>query len=380
MKIKILSIVFIIMFFPVILNGCKKNKAEISEPVQTAKTSLGIKYAKNFSIVYMENDIKLVTDSAGSQMLLVPKGTEVPSGYNNAVLIETPIENSMYTSTTFIGFLSALEDDSLYDSITIVCTPLENWTNPKIIERFKEGETHFIDHGQTSVGSIEEIIKINPGIVFIGNDDVQDMQLRNLLDEVSIKQATILEWTEEGPNAYLEWIKFFAAFFNIDREADRIFEAKLAELDELYKLADNAAEKPSVAYAVIWRGAVYTQPGNSAFARQIERAGGTYALKELDGTGGITISMEEFFNRCRNADIVIYGSLPQYLPDKSFLLETEPLMAEFSAFRNDRIYIFDQGYFMNNIKVIERFTDLISIIQPSLFPGRELVMYQKLFP
>jgi iron complex transport system substrate-binding protein len=229
-----------------------------------------------------------------------------------------------------------------------------------------------------AVGDIEEIIKINPGFVFTSGNDDSDMQLRNLLDQVNIKHTTLLEWTEDGNAAYLEWIKFFAAFFNLDEEADRIFEAKLARLDELYEKAANASNKPAVAYGMIWSGIVYTQPGNSTLARQIERAGGIYALKGLEGSGSVTITMEEFLNQCRDSDIIIYGSLPQYCPDKVFLLETEPLMAEFRAFKNDSIYIFQQGYYMNNAKVVEKFEDMVFLFHPELLSGHEMLFYQKL--
>jgi ABC-type Fe3+-hydroxamate transport system substrate-binding protein len=53
-------------------------------------------------------------------------------------------------------------------------------------------------------------------------------------------------------------------------------------------------------------------------------------------------------------------------------------MAEFHAFKNDAIYIFKQDYYMNNGKVVEKFEDMVSIFHPELFPGRELLFYQKL--
>jgi iron complex transport system substrate-binding protein len=380
MKEKILSALLMTLLLTGVFSGCSKNNTMQRSPAVPSgvKNELGIKYARNFNIDYLGNGVKLVTDSDRNRLLLVPKGVSAPSGYNDAVLVETPITSALYTSTTYVGFLGVLDVDSLYDSVTAVCTPEEDWTTPQILKRFKDGTTRFINHSQMSVGDIEEIIKINPGFVFSGGNDDSDMQLRNLLDQVNIKHTTLLEWTEDGNAAYLEWIKFFAAFFNLDEEADRIFEAKLARLNELYEKAANASNKPTMAYGMIWSGIVYTQPGNSTLARQIERAGGIYALTGLKGSGSVTITMEEFLNQCRDSDIIIYGSLPQYCPDKVFLLETEPLMAEFRAFKNDSIYIFQQGYYMNNAKVVEKFEDMVFIFHPELFSGHEMLFYQKL--
>jgi iron complex transport system substrate-binding protein len=366
------AILLALIFF-----GCTKNNTSERSTAVSTEAKLGIKYAQNFNIDYLENGVKLVTDSDRNRLLLVPKGVKAPSGYSGAVVIETPITSALYTSTTYVGFLGALETDSVYDSVTAVCTTEEEWTTPQILARFRNGKTHYINHGLTAVGDIEEIIKTGAGFAFTAGNDDSDMRLRNLLDAVNIKHTTLLEWTEEG-TAYLEWLKFFAAFFNFDEEADRIFEGKLARLDELYEKASLTSNRPTVAYGVIWSGNVYTQAGDSALALQIERAGGIYALKGLAGSGNVTISMEEFIKKCRDSDIIIYGSSPQYCPDKAFLLETEPLMAEFRAFKNNNIYVYDLGYYMNNAKVVEKFEDMVSIFHPELFPGRELVMYNKL--
>jgi len=380
MRKKIITVLSVAIILGLIFLSCTKNNTPVrSTAIQSgAKPELGIKYAQNFNIDYLGNGVKLVTDSDRNKLLLVPKGVTAPSGYNDAVLIETPIAGALFTSTTYVGFLGALETDSVYDSVAAVCTPEEEWTTPQILARFRNGTTRYINHGLTAVGDIEEIIKTGAGFAFTAGNDDSDMRLRNLLDEVNIKHVTLLEWTEEGNVAYLEWIKFFAAFFNLDEEADRIFEGKLARLDELYEKASLVSNIPTVAYGVIWSGMVFTQAGDSTLALQIEKAGGYYALKGLEGTGNVTITMEEFMKQCRDSDIIIYGSSPQYCPDKAFLLETEPLMAEFRAFKNDNIYVYDLGYYMNNAKVVEKFEDMVSIFHPELFPERELVMYKKL--
>jgi len=378
MKKKVLMVLPVALLVVLVFFGCTKNNTPQKSTAVSPGVKLGIKYAQNFSIDYLGNGVKLVTDSDKNKLLLVPKGVTAPSGYNDAVLIETPIANALYTSTTYVGLLGALENDSVYDSVTAVCSPIEDWTTPQILARFRNGTTHFINHSQMAVGDIEEIVKTGTSFAFTGGNDDSDMRLRSLMDEVNIKHTTLLEWMEDGNPAYLEWIKFFAAFFNLDEEADRIFESKLARLDELYEKAAKVSNKPTVVYGMIWGGTVYTQAGDSTLAQQFEKAGGTYAIKSLEGSGSITITMEEFLKHCRDTDIIIYGSLPQYCPDKAFLLETEPLMAEFRAFKNNNIYIFDQGYYMNSAKVVEKFEDMVSIFHPELFPGRQLVMYMKL--
>ena len=362
--------------------GCAGNNTPAGSPASLSKseTGLGIKYARHFNIDYLDDGVKLVTDSAGSRLLLVPEGVNAPPGYAGAVQIKTPISRAMYSSTVYVGFLGALENDSLYDSVIAVCTPEEYWTTPQILERFKKGLIHYVLCGNTTVVNIEEVAGIKPSFVFTGgSNDASDRQFRSLLSELNIKHAVVMTGNEEGHAGALEWIKFFAAFFNLDKEADRIFEAKLAQLDELYEKAANVSDRPTVAYGLIWRGLVYSQTGSSTAAQQIEKAGGIYVFKDIEGpTDSVIITMEEFLNKGRDADILIYGSLSQYTPNKAFLLGTEPLMAEFKAFKNNKVYIFDQGYYMNSDKVVEKFMDMVSIFHPEMFPGHKLTLYRKL--
>jgi len=381
MKIKVLSALLAVMLQAGIFAGCGGNNTQAGSPsvLREAGTRLGIKYARNFNIDYLDGGVKLVTDSNGDKLLLVPKGTNVPSGHGDAALVETPIKKAVYISTTHVGLLGALEDDSLYDSVAGVCTPEEQWTTPQVLERFRNGTTNYLQCSQASAGNIEEIVKIRPDFVFTdGGKDAFSVRLRNLLDEVNIRYAALLDWAENGNAESLEWIKFFAAFFNLDEEADRIFETRLARLNELYEKVSNVSHKPTVAYGHIVNGVFYTHGRNSTLVHHIEMAGGSYVFKEFDDSLNVRITREEFLNKCRNVDIIIYGSQPQYCPDKAFLLETEPLMTEFSAFNNDKIYTFEQGYYMNSAKVVEKFTDMVSIIHPELFPGHKLSLYRKL--
>jgi iron complex transport system substrate-binding protein len=178
----------------------------------------------------------------------------------------------------------------------------------------------------------------------------------------------------------LEWIKFFGAFYNRDAEAERIFEDYIARLEELQaKLAEIPdSERPTVAYGMVWEGTVYTQAGDSSLAVAIEQAGGKYALPDLTGGGSVTLTMEEFVDKCRDADILIYGSMAEYMPDKAALIAADPLFAEFKAVQSGDVYVFSKGYYMNGAKVIEKFEDQAAIFQPSLMPNHSFIFYSKL--
>jgi ABC-type Fe3+-hydroxamate transport system substrate-binding protein len=225
---------------------------------------------------------------------------------------------------------------------------------------------------------IESVISLTPDMVFVDLTYDTGVQLVTMLDEVGINYAIVNEWTEEGALQQMEWIKFFAAFLDLDTLADEVFTANAEYMQELEDLVSEvpADSRPKVAYCTVYNGVVYTVPGNSTFAGDIERAGGIYAMSDLQGDGVVEVSMEEFLSSCRDADIIIYGS--RFCPDKAYLLETEPLFAEFDAFQNDQIFAYSRDYYMNSAKIVEKYEDLVSICQPSILLDHELVMYIRL--
>lgn len=346
---------------------------------EASETELGIKYAELYNIEYLENDVKLVTDGDGNQILLVPEEAEVPEGYD-AMVVTTPIKHAIFTSTTHIGLLGALNDESLYDTIAAVTTDKDSWTTPQIVERMESGTIAYVAQDHWTAGNIEEIVEIEPDVVFVSGGDEAAVQLCAQLKEVGIPYIVIAEWMESTGEGQLEWLKLFGACYNLDEETDAIFEGKLERMAELKDLTAEIAEedRPVVVLGMVYDGIVYTQGADSTTAKNIEAAGGVYALSDLEGEGSVQIGMEEFVEQAKDADILIYSSLITYSPDKVYLEGMEPLLAEFNAFKNDTIYVYGQGYYMNSAAVDEKFEDLVAIIHPELMEDYELLHYVKL--
>ena len=136
------------------------------------------------------------------------------------------------------------------------------------------------------------------------------------------------------------------------------------------------ADRPVVAFGMVFDGIVYTQSSSSSIAKQLDRAGAVYALQDLEGDGVVQLGMEEFLDKCRDADILIYDSLPMYM--QGTLLDENPLFAEFKAYQNQRVYTMDNGYYMNSAKVVEKFEDLLAMCHPDLAEGHVFTVYQPL--
>lgn len=347
-------------------------------PSTPAPQGLRIKNARNFDIQYLADGVKLLTDSAGRELLLVPRGASAPEGHEDAVQVATPLTKAMFTSTSHVGFLESLGDEGLYSSIAALTTEESQWTNQAVLDGFSSGQITYIAQDTWTAGDVESIVTVAPDLVFLDTSREEGAALAGMLDQVGIPYVVVTEWSESGTEAYLEWLKFFAAFYDLDQEASDLYDAKTAHLEELYAQAAAIPEeeRPVVAFGMVFSGIVYTQAGNSTIAQQLERAGAVYALKDLEGDGAVQIGMEEFLDKCKDADVLIYDSLPQYM--MGTLLDEDPLFAEFKAYQDGRVFTMDNGYYMKSAQVVEKFEDILAICHPELEEGHVFSVYQPL--
>lgn len=348
---------------------------EPAEPVPTTK----IDHAIAFSIEYLRKNVKLVIDSWGRELLLVPRGTAAPAGYENTLRVFTPVRRVMFTSPASVGFLKDLEDYGVYSSIAALTWDGPPYTVPALDEGFAGEQIIYISPESWAEGDIEAIIAAKPDIVFLGSTS-EDAALAVLLEEAGIPYAAAAAESVSTPlelpvsETYLEWVKFFGAFYNLDEEAGDVYEALLKDLEQLYTETSSIPEarKPTAAVVSGYDGTVTVPAGNADIAYLLKKAGAVYVLADEAGGGSVQLEMEEFAERCREADILICTSQPS----ADFL--TDPLLAECKAFQGNRVFTADSGYQMKKTRVADELEDLIAICHPELREGYELAMYRSL--
>jgi iron complex transport system substrate-binding protein len=355
--------------------GCVK----VRVPVSADGGTTGLMYATHFSIERLDGGAKLVTDFDGRRCLLVPEGVETPKVAAD-MIVRTPVKRAFFMSATQAGFLDALGDESLFDSIIAVTVPADDWVIRPVAEGLRSGRIKYIAQNSAGAQDIETVVGLKPDIIFAGVMAPGSDDTFAQFDEAGLPYAVTGEWLEDTNIAAFEWIKFIAAFYNKDDEADAVFEHRLGRLEELIELAASIPEggRPVVASGLIYNGVAYTQGGDSVMAGEWWKAGGRYFLPEGSGDGQLRLTMEEFFDKARNADILLSHSIPPYMPDTRALLEESPLFAEFKAFQNDRIYVLSAGYYMNVARIDNKFEETAAIFQPGLFKSDLGLFYEKL--
>ena len=375
---KILFIALLFLFFI----SCKKQK---DDKILTnhSKYSTSINYAKGFDIAYRDG-YKVITVKniwPGSEKefryALVEKGhlLEKPESFDEIITI--PINEIVVTSTTHIPSLEMLEVDT-----TLVGFPsLDYISSQKTRKRINQG---FIKElGKNEDLNTESLLDLNPDIIVSFAIDNHDKTLKTI-KKTGIPLVYNGDWTESSPLAKAEWIKFFAAFYDKDTLANRLFSNIENEYLNAKKIAFNAKSKPTVLSGAMYKDIWYLPQGKSWAAQFIADANGDYLWKETKGTGSHSLSLESVLEKAEHAEIWIG---PSYYTNLVQLKKAHAVYQHFDSFKNKKVYSFTNKvgetggliYFElapNRPDIVLK--DIIKILHPELLPNHKFYFFDQL--
>ncbi len=354
------------------------------EAAQYFPDTVQVDYAEGFSIDYY-NNYKVVTVNSPWQgavepfiYVLVQCGTPVPEGYDDEQIIEIPAASAVSLSTTYLPSFVEL---GLVDRLVGVDEG-DFAFSPEVRERLDSGEIAEIGSGPTV--NVEQALELEPDVIFTFASGSPDWDTHPVLLEAGLHVVVNSDYLESQPLGRAEWVKFIAAFFNAEAEANAIFDEVQSSYDELVEVAAGAEERPTVLANAMFGDTWYVSGGGSYAAQLIADAGGDYVWSDDTSAGSLPLSFEEVVDRAHDADIWLNPNFWFTLVDG---LAEDERYAEFTAFENGQVY-------NNNARVNATggndfgetgvlhpeliLGDLINIFHPDLLPEREMFFYQQL--
>ena len=354
--------------------------------VISAYSSPKIKYAQNFMIKEADG-YKLLTVSnpwRGSgdvqfAYALVSRDSRIPDSIPDTVaIVRTPVERLITFSTIYLGFINELE---LHDKL-VGAAHVDLSTDPRIHEQVDKGETEPVQSG--SALDIESIILLRPDLILTSNTDESQFDVHPQIARAKLPVTLTASYMENHPLARAEWIKFIAAFFEKDKEAEFVFEGIANQYNTLANQTRSVTRRPTVFTNAPFAGQWRLPGGKSFTAKAIEDAGGRYLWDKDESSGGIPLDFERVFHTASDADCWIHPGSYKSLPS---LLSLDQRFAKFKAFQTGRIF--------NNSKRVnekggndiwergiahpeEVLADLIKILHPDLLPEHEFIYYEQL--
>jgi iron complex transport system substrate-binding protein len=370
-------------FLCLLFAGCKQHslRNNDSNTIQYRKT----KYAQGFEIYSSDEGTILRVKNPWQQAenviyeyKLTKNRDIVYQKIPEIRCFKVPVEKVVCLSTTFIGFIDILEKEHTVKGIS----GAKYVTSPLLARKIDIGEIP--DVGYDNNLNYELLLQIKPDVVFVYGISSSVASVIGRLDEMGIRSVVIAEYLEETPLAKLEWLRFIATFYDLEKKADIIVDSIASSYEKLVALAKNQTDKPSVLLGLPWNGTWYVSGGKSYTASLIRDAGGEYIWNNLPFNDSRPISIEKVFSKAYNVDFWLNTGDAN---NKNDILKTEERFKELKAFKHDALYnnnnqlnpaggnaYFEKGVVEPDIIL----ADIISILHPRLLPSHLKKYYRKL--
>ena len=343
-------------------------------PGLTYESSLALSYAEGFSVDYYEGGYALIDVKDGARYLAVPEDKAVPDGLDPAIVVlQKPLDKLYVANTSAMALIDRL--DAL-DSVRFSGTPAEGWTIARAAEAMDEGRILYA--GKYSEPDYELLLREGCDAALENTMLLHAPKVQELLELLGIPVFIDRSSYEEHPLGRVEWIKLYGALLDREREAEAFFDTRKAAVEAL---ADIPPTGKSVAYFYISTdGSAVVRGANDYVARMIELGGGTYAFADMEaslrGHASVTVTMEDFYAAAVEADYLIYNaSIDKTVESLDDLLTRSPLLADFAAVKEGRVYIAGDDLY----QATDRATGLIEDIYHMLNGWEEgMVFLQKL--
>jgi len=329
----------LLIFLFISFCSCKQTKKEIISSTVLSQ-STNIDFAQGFTIEERSPDLTIIKVSSpwpdsetGFSYALVSKNklasiTLDKDAYD--AIIAVPVEEMVVTSTTHIPALEALGEAN-----KLVGFPdTEYVSSPKTRKRINDGLVKELGNNESLNSEI--VIALNPEVV-VGFSINHENKAYETIQRSNIPVVYNGDWTEETPLGKAEWIKFFAPFFQKEKEADSIFRNIRDNYNNARTLAKKANKRPSVLSGALYKDIWYLPGGKSWASRFIQDANAEYFWENTTSNGSLSLSLESVIERAQNADFWVAPSqFGSYLE----LKEANRHYAQFAAYRNNKIYTY----------------------------------------
>ncbi len=358
-----------------------KDASKVTEKT-TAEINL-VQHSEGFSIVEYDNFSILKVKNAYPEAkeiytyVLHKKNAQLPDSLDAFTKIQVPVQKIIVTSTTHIPSIEMLEMEN-----TIVGFPSTHYISSEKTRALIDNGT-IREIGSNQSLNTELIFDLNPNII-VGFSVDGDLKTYKNLEKNGQKIIFNADWTEKTPLGKAEWIKFFGALYDKNKEANVIFSKIEKDYKEALLLVQNSKNQPTILAGSIYEDQWYLPQGNSWAALFLKEANGNYLWKDSKGTGSLALSFETVLDKAKDADFWIN---PGQFTSLEEILKTNSNYKYFKAVQNENIYTSSSKKGKTGGVIFYELApnrpdlvlkDIIKILHPEVLPDYELYFFEQL--
>ena len=346
----------------------KKDTVGITKEATPSMDALGettghlqLAYAKNFSIDYYDGGYKLLTIKDGTQILTVPKGKEAPDNLDESIIVlQQPVNNIYLVSSAVMDMFREL---NAFDTIGFSAQKAENWYVEGAKAAMENGDILYA--GKYSSPDYELLVSKKCSLAIENSMILHSPDVKEMLEDFDI--PVIIEYSsyETDPLGRVEWIKFFGALTGKEEEAEKAFE-KQTEIVK-HVTATKKTDKTVAFFYITSNGLVQVRQSNDYIPKMIELAGGRYIFENLgDDSKRSTMNMqvEEFYNKAKDADYLIYNStIDGGVKSVDELIEKCSVLSDFKAVKSGDVWCTEKDVYQQSMSIGFLIEDIHNMLQ-----------------
>lgn len=316
--------------------SCKDNS--VSHPDLQMKAQVqsdsSILFAKRFSITKAANyEIIHLFGKAESRdttaNFILYQNDKPNIDYKNAYYIKTPCSSIISLSSIYSNMLSEL---GCVKNIVAIENK-DYYNNSSILNEVNTGRIKEVQRNPEI--DKEQVLNIKPDVIFAFGMGRASGDFDEKIIESGIPVVISLDHLENTPLARAEWIKFFAAFVNKEKEASDIFEKVQTEYIKLSESAKQFKSYPTVFTELKYSDTWYLPGGKSFMAQLIKDAHAHYLWNNDTSSGSLPLSFEAVYAKANSADFWLNVSM---CSTKQQMISQDRRYGDFAAFKNDHVY------------------------------------------
>lgn len=333
-----------------------KNEAVHIEGL-TYTHSMELSYATGFSVDYYEGGYAFITVTDGAHFLVVPEKSQVPGTLKITdagtgkevpiVILKQPVSNVYLAATSAMNLFDAMDG---LGAITMTGTDADGWYIENAKKAVENGDIVYA--GKYNEPDYELILAKGCGLAVESTMISHAPEVKEKLEELGI--PVLVDWSsyETHPLGRSEWIKLYGVLLGKEELAEKLFAEQ-----EAYLKTVESSEKTGKTVAFFYinnNGSVVTRKSGDYIARMIELAGGTYLFggenSENEGTSTLTLEMETFYAKVKDADYIIYNSsIAGELNSIEELVALNPLLADCKAVQNKNVWCTNKNLYQETL-------------------------------
>lgn len=362
----VLSFLFavILMFF---LGGCTADKKNMEDDGlkwadMSVTDSLELQYAEQFTVEYYDGGYALITIAETERYLVIPEGMEEPEGLDaDITVLKRPFDHIYLAATSAMDLIRAVDG---LDFVAFSGAKEEDWYIEEAKAAMKNGDIRFA--GKYNAPDFELLLEGGCNLAVESTMILHNPEIKEQLEQVGIPVLVERSSYENHPLGRMEWIKLYGVLLGREQEASDFFDRQAAAVSDVLEQEETGL---TVAFFYVTpNGSVNVRKSGDYVAKMIALAGGEYVFSDLEdenenALSTMTIQMEEFYSRAKDADYLIYNSaIDGTLPDLDALFDKSELFREFKAVQNGNVFCTEQNMFQQSTGFGDMILDIHSIL------------------